>query len=374
MRRRRRHAYPMRDAAIPMRRFSNPGGTLNAVSRKLVLDLTASAAQWEIPPRALDSIMGAAPPGWSVHSVSSPTSAESDGGHHASSDALLAIRDAEVYVGYGFTPALFAAATKLRWVHSASAGVGSLLFPEIVRSDVVVTNSAGIYAVPIAEYVVGGILALLRGFDLAIAAQRERRWEKQPFDGAGSPLREMGEVRALIIGGGGIGGAIAGRLAALGSQCTAIRRRPELGPPAGCSRVAGPHQLDELLPLHNVLIIAAPATSETRGLVTGERLDRLSKAAIVVNVARGALLDEEALAERLLSGRLRGAVLDVFREEPLSHDSPLWAIPTAILTPHVAGVSPNVYWERQSGLLLENWNSYVRGEPLRNTVDKAAGY
>ncbi len=347
---------------------------MSEASRKLVLDLTASAAQWEIPPRVLSSIRRAAPPQWSVHSLSSLTSAESDGGHGASADALHAIRDAEVYVGYGFTPDLFAAASRLRWVHSASAGVGSLLFPEIVQSDVLVTNSAGIYAVPIAEYVVGGILALLRGLDLAMAAKMHRRWDKEPFDGAHSPLREMGELRVLIIGGGGIGGAIGERLAALGSQCTAVRRRPELGPPAGCSEVAGPDQLDELLPRHNVLVVAAPATSETRGMVTGERLDRLSKAAIVVNVARGSLLDEEALIDRLRDGRLRGAVLDVFREEPLSPDSPLWGIPSAILTPHVSGVSPNVYWERQSALLLENWNSYVRGEPLRNIVDKTAGY
>ncbi len=347
---------------------------MTAGLRKLVLDLTASAAQWEIPPRTLDLIRSAAPPQWTVHALSSPTSAESDGGHGASADALQAIRDAEVYVGYGFTPDLFEAATRLRWVHSASAGVGSLLFPEIVRSDVLVTNSAGIYAVPIAEYVVGGILALLRGFDLAMAAKMERRWDKEPFDGLQSPLLELGELRVLIIGGGGIGGAIAERLAALGAQCTAIRRRPELGPPAGCTEVAAPDQLDALLPRHNVLVIAAPATSETRGMVTGERLDRLSKAAIVVNVARGALLDEEALIDRLRDGRLRGAVLDVFREEPLPPDSPLWGIPSAILTPHVSGVSPNVYWERQSALLLENWNSYVRGEPLRNIVDKTAGY
>ena len=347
---------------------------MTEVLRKLVLDLTASAAQWEIPPRTLDSIRSAAPPRWSVHALTAPTSAESDGGHGASAEALEAIREAEVYVGYGFTPALFAAATRLRWVHSASAGVGSLLFPEMVRSNVLVTNSAGIYAVPIAEYVVGGILALLRGFDLAFAAKMERRWDKDPFDGPHSPLREMGELRVLILGGGGIGGAIAERLAAFGSQCTAIRRRPELGPPAGCTDVAAPDQLDALLPRHNVLVIAAPATSETRGMVTGERLDRLSKAAIVVNVARGALLDEEALIDRLRDGRLRGAVLDVFRKEPLSPDSPLWGIPSAILTPHVSGVSPNVYWERQSALLLENWNSYVRGEPLRNIVDKTAGY
>jgi phosphoglycerate dehydrogenase-like enzyme len=144
--------------------------------------------------------------------------------------------------------------------------------------------------------------------------------------------------------------------------------------PRGCDTVAGPDALDSLFPEHQVLVIAAPATSETRKLVTAERLDRLPRAAIVVNIARGALLDERALAARLTSGRLRGAVLDVFEREPLPADSPLWAIPSAILTPHVAGVSPRQFWPRQAGLLIENWGRYVRGEPLRNTVDKTAGY
>lgn len=306
--------------------------------------------------------------------MTAPTSSDSDGMGEPSADALDAIQEAEVYVGYGMSRPLFAASRQLRWVHSASAGVGSLLFPELIQSDVVVTNSAGIYAIPIAEHVVAGVLALLRGLDLAIARQRERRWDKRAFDGVDSPVREVGEVRALILGGGGIGSAIAQRLSALGARCTAIRRRPELGAPAGFDHVAGPDSLDDLLPDHDVLVIAAPATAETRGLVTAERLDRLPKAAIVVNVARGALLDEDALAARLAAGRLRGAVLDVFRVEPLPAEHPLWGIPSAIVTPHVSGVSPRAYWDRQMELLLDNWGRYVRGEPLRNTVDKAAGY
>ena len=342
--------------------------------RRLVLDLAASAPQWAIPARAISAIARAAPPDWTVHVVDSPTISDGDGGAAPSADALRAVREAEVYVGYGITRELFLAAPRLKWVHSAAAGVGSLLFPELVERDVVVTNSAGIYAIPIAEHVVAGVLALLRGLDIAIARQRERRWDKRAFDGAESPIREMSEVRALIVGAGGIGGAIAERLSALGARCTAIRRRPERGPPAGCVAVAGPDQLDSLLAGHDLLVVAAPATAETQGMVTAERLDRLPRAAIVVNVSRGTLLDENALAARLLAGRLRGALLDVFREEPLPPNSPLWDIPSAILTPHVAGVSPRAYWERQTSLLLENWGRYVRGASLRNTVDKAAGY
>lgn len=342
--------------------------------RRLVLDLAASAPQWAIPPRAVAAIARATPPEWAVHVVESPTSSDSDGGAPPSSDAVRAIRDAEVYVGFGMTRELFLAAQRLKWIHSASAGVGSLLFPELVERDVIVTNSAGVYAIPIAEHVVAGVLALLRGLDIAIDLQRQTRWDKGAFDGADSPIREMSEVQALILGAGGIGSAIAERLSALGARCTGIRRRPERGAPPGFSSVAGPERIDSLLPGHDLLVIAAPATTDTRGMVTAERLDRLPRAAIVANVSRGALLDEDALAKRLKDGRLRGAVLDVFKKEPLPAESPLWGIPSVILTPHVSGVSPRLFWDRQTSLLIENWGRYRRGEPLRNTVDKTAGY
>jgi phosphoglycerate dehydrogenase-like enzyme len=348
--------------------------SLSREPRRIVIDLAAEAPQWAVPPRVIAAIARAAPPEWSVHVIDAPTSSDSDGGAPPSTDALKAIRDAEVYIGYGMTRELFLAAQRLKWIHSASAGVGSLLFPELVQSNVIVTNSAGVYAIPIAEHVVAGVMALLRGLDVAMDLQREGRWDKRAFDGVNSPVKEMSEVRALIFGAGGIGSAIAQRLSALGAQCTGIRRRPERGPPPGFTAVAGPDRLDSLLPGHDLLVIAAPATQSTRGMVTAERLDRLPRAAIVVNVSRGALLDENALAARLKDGRLRGAVLDVFQKEPLPPESPLWGIRSAILTPHVSGVSPRLFWDRQTSLLLENWDRYVRGEPLRNTVDKTAGY
>lgn len=348
--------------------------SLSREPRRIVIDLAAEAPQWAVPPRVIAAIARAAPPEWSVHVIDAPTSSDSDGGAPPSTDALKAIRDAEVYIGYGMTRELFLAAQRLKWIHSASAGVGSLLFPELVQSNVIVTNSAGVYAIPIAEHVVAGVMALLRGLDVAMDLQREGRWDKRAFDGVNSPVKEMSEVRALIFGAGGIGSAIAQRLSALGAQCTGIRRRPERGPPPSFTAVAGPDRLDSLLPGHDLLVIAAPATQSTRGMVTAERLDRLPRAAIVVNVSRGALLDENALAARLKDGRLRGAVLDVFQKEPLPPESPLWGIRSAILTPHVSGVSPRLFWDRQTSLLLENWDRYVRGEPLRNTVDKTAGY
>jgi phosphoglycerate dehydrogenase-like enzyme len=342
--------------------------------RRLAVDLSATAPQWALTDAGADELRAAAPPDWDVEVVRAPTVSDGDGGAAPSTAAVAAIRDAEVYFGYGISRPLFASARRLRWVHSAAAGVGGLLFPEMRDSDVVVTNSAGVHATPIAEHVVGGVLYLLRQLDVAVAQQRAGRWDKEPFVGAQSRVRELGEARALIVGTGGIGGAVAQRLTALGARCTGVRRRPERGAPPGFGQVAGMAELDSLLPTHDLLVLAAPATAETRELVTATRLDLLPAGAIVVNVARGSLVDEAALTERVASGRLRGAVLDVFRDEPLPRESALWNLRSVLVTPHVSAVSPRGFWRRELALFIDNWHRYVGGVPLRNVVDKRAGY
>jgi phosphoglycerate dehydrogenase-like enzyme len=244
----------------------------------------------------------------------------------------------------------------------------------MVASDVVLSNSAGIHAIPIAEFVVGSVLYFLRGLDMVVDQQRRKEWNKAPFVRMDSVLREMDSVRALIVGVGGIGGATGERLTALGATCTGVRRRVGLGPPPGFDRVVGLDQLEAELPKHDVVVLAAPLTGDTSGLLTAERLDLLPPSAIVVNVARGALLDEQALADRLAHGRLRGAALDVFKEEPVPQTSPLWGLRQVLLSPHISPVSPGRFWPRQLDLFLDNWRRYSKGEPLRNIVDKRAGY
>ncbi|HEY9230060.1 MAG TPA: NAD(P)-dependent oxidoreductase, partial [Gemmatimonadaceae bacterium] len=159
-----------------------------------------------------------------------------------------------------------------------------------------------------------------------------------------------------------------------GAKCTGVRRRVGLGAPPGFERVVGLAELEDELPHHNLVVLAAPLTGETKGLLTAARLDLLPPETIVVNVARGAQIDEDALADRLASGRLRAAVLDVFREEPLAATSPLWQLRQVLLSPHVSPVSPGRYWPRQLDLFLDNWGRYSKGLPLRNLVDKNAGY
>ena len=343
------------------------------MTRVLVADLRAQQARWAITPEAEARLRASTPNGWTVRMVSAPTSADGDGGKKPSDEVLTAVRDADAYFGFGMARPLFDSAPKLRWLHSAAAGVGSLMFPEMRDSPVIITNSAGIHAVPIAEQALAGVLALLRGVDVARELQRERKWSREPFLSPESPMREVGGLRALVLGAGGLGSALAARLTALGVECTGSRRRVEHGAPLGFRAVVGPDAWRALLPKTDILALCAPSTAQTQGMIGAAELAALPKNAIVVNVARGALLDEDALVASIRSGHLRGAVLDVFTKEPLPAESALWDLPNVIMTPHVSGVTDR-FWEREMALFVNNWLAFDRGTAMRNVVDKKEGY
>jgi len=339
----------------------------------LVVDVRAQQPRWAITPAAEARLRAVTPAGWTVRMVQAPSSADGDGSKAPSDEVMAAVRDAEAYFGFGMARPLWMAAPRLKWVHSAAAGVASLLFPEMLASDVVITNSAGVHAIPIAEQALAGVLALLRGLDIAGALQREGRWSREPFLDPASPMREIGGLRALVLGAGGLGAALGARLSALGVTVSGSRRRPERGTAPGFERIVGPDGWRALLPESDIVALCAPSTAETQQMLGAAELDALPRGAIVVNMARGALLDEDALVARIRGGRLRGAVLDVFSREPLPPASPLWGLPSVILTPHVSGVTDR-YWEREMALFEENWLAYDRGLPMTNVVDKAAGY
>ncbi len=342
--------------------------------RRAVIDLQSSAPTMALPPSGAERLRAFTPAGWELTVVQSPTESSGDGTNAVSEETLAAVSSAEVYFGYGLPAALVAAAPQLRWAHSASAGVGKSITPELLASGLVFTNSAGVYGEAMADSVLAGVLHFARGLDHAVRLQALSRWDKEPFQHEHTPMREIADLRVLVIGAGGIGSAVAKRFTALGAQCTGVRRRPELGIPPGFARVTGPDHIDSELHAADVLVLAAPLTASLRGLMDARRFALLPTGAIVVNVARGALLDEDALVASLNAGQVRGAYLDVFRREPLPDSSALWTHPRVLITPHVSGVSPARHWGRALTLFEDNWKRYVAGEPLQNVVDPAEGY
>ena len=344
------------------------------IRHRLVVDLNAVSKNWALPPNGEERIRQATPEGWEVVIPGTPTTSDGDGGAASNPKLIAAVEEAEIYFGFGLPRPLFLVAKKLRWVQSASAGVASLLYPEMLASDVRITNSAVIMGDPIAEQALSGIFYLVRNLDIAVDQQRRSEWNKAPFVSDPSMARELSECRALIVGAGGIGSALARRLSALGCPCVGARRRVDQPVPEGFERTITLEEIDAELPKADIVVLATPLTPLTRGVLSASRIDCLKPGAIVVNVARGALLDEDALIRRLASGQLRGAVLDVFAEEPLPVNSPLWGMRNVLITPHVAAVSPRLFWERALELFLDNWARYRAGKPLRNQIDKHSGY
>lgn len=344
----------------------------DAAPRRVVIDLRDARPLWAMPDRAADRIRAAFPAEWQVVVVDAHSDGRGDGGG-PSPEALEAVRGAEVYMGYGIPRELFrAAGGGLRWVHSGAAGVGGALYPEMRDSEVVLTNSAGIHAEPMADTVLAVALHFARGLDFAVRAQAERRWDKESFEAADAPLRETEELTVGILGLGGIGRAAAGRFAALGARVLAVRRSGR-DAPEGVELLRGDDALVRLLESSDVLVVTVPDTPDTRGMIGRAELERLPRGAVLVNVARGRVVDEDALVEALRGGRLRGAALDVFAREPLPPESPLWGLSNVLVTPHVSGTSHR-FWRRQTDLVVENVRRYLAGEPLLNTVDKHAGY
>jgi phosphoglycerate dehydrogenase-like enzyme len=316
------------------------------------------------------------PDGWEIVEVDEPCDGRGDGGA-PSQAALDAVRDAEVFIGYGFPEPLFDAAhagdrASLRWVHSAAAGVGSMLYPRMRESPIVVTNSAGVHAEPMAETVIAMLLHFARGLDLAVRAQARREWDKAPFERADPPVREIAGATIGIIGYGGIGRAVARRALALEMNVLTLKRTPE-DVPDGIELLMGDDALPELLAFSDYVVVAVPETGETRGMIGPAEIDRLRPGAVFINVARGGVVDEDALAAALDAGRIRGAALDVFDLEPLPPESPLWTTPNLLIMPHVSPASTG-FWPRQTDLIVENIERYSGGQPLINEVNKSAGY
>jgi phosphoglycerate dehydrogenase-like enzyme len=329
--------------------------------RRLVLNCRDDRPAWAPPADLETCIRAALGTDWEIASVHAAVSSRGDGGS-ATAAAIEAMRGAEVYVGAGVPrDLLLAAGPALRWAHTTTAGVASFLYPEMLAAPVVLTNSAGIHAAPMAETVLAMILHFARGLDFAVHGQRQCSWSEDRFTGAASPVREIAGSQLVLLGYGGIGREVQARAEPLGMQVTALRSESTRRP------------LEEALQRADYLVIAAPATPRTHHLIGRPELALMQPSAVLINVARGSLVDEQALIETLEANRLRGAGLDVFAREPLPADSPLWRFPNVLITPHVSAVSRR-FWDRQLELILDNLARYQQGTPLRNVVNKTRGY
>ena len=286
-------------------------------------------------------------------------------------EALALAPEAEVCFAGEVTPALLARAPRLRWIHSPAAGVGHMLFPELLARGVVITNSRGLHAEPAAEHVLAVVLALFRRLHTAVRRQAEHRWAQDEISAPPGPRRLRGALVG-IVGLGAIGSAVARLVSAAGARVEAVRRRPERPAPPGVA-VYPAAELHARLPHWDVVVLCAPLTRETRRLIDARALALMKRDAVLVNVGRGRLVDEAALAAALAEGRLGGAALDVFEREPLAPDSPLWDLPNVLVTPHVSGFRAD-YWEAAVALFEENLRRDEAGEPLLNVVDQRAGY
>ena len=294
---------------------------------------------------------------------------------HALSDAeaVAAIETADVALASRLSQAMVERAPRLRWVHSTAAAVANLLpLGQFTARGILVTNSRGIQAVPIAEHVMGGLLVLARRFNLMLEAQRERRWIQTELTGDAWPWSLYGK-KMVVLGLGTIGQEVARRAHAFGMRVIGVRRRADQAAPPFVDGVVGPDRLNEVLKGADVVVISAPFTPETDRLIRAEQIALLNKGAIIINVARGKIVDESALLEALGNGWLGGAVLDVFEREPLDPASPLWGLPNVVISPHSAGVRPN-HWDEVIDLFSENLRRFRCAETLLNLVNSEAGY
>ena len=279
---------------------------------------------------------------------------------------------ADVFYGWTFPPALLPTAARLRWIQSASAGIEGLS-DSIGDREILLTNGAGIASDAIAEHALAVMLALCRNHHVAARLQQARRWDRPAvMAGTGTPIREFRGSRVAILGLGPIGMAVARKAAALGASAHGMRRHPT-DAPSVCEAVVGPDGLDGLLRWADFVVLALPHTQETEGMIGARELALMGPEAYLVNVARGSIVDETALADALGRQAIAGAALDVFVDEPLPPGSPLWELPNVILTPHVAGATPH-YLDRALELFAENLTRYLAGQPLHNLVDKGLGY
>jgi len=295
--------------------------------------------------------------------------------------AVSEMADADAFFGK-LTPSMLAAATQLRWVQAPTASLEHYLFPTLVEHPCTLTNMRGLYSDVIADHVLGYILCFARNLHLYIRQQLQRRWEPIGGEAARTTFAAgPGVVSAMdrahlhvsdctlgVVGLGNIGREIARRGRAFGMRVLAVDpvAQPRTEWVDSLTDLSG---LDELLAASDFVVIAAPHTPQTAGMFDRARLQKMKRTAYLINIGRGVILRLDDLCAALRAGEIAGAALDVFEQEPLPADHPLWEFENVIITPHVAACSVHIA-ERHLEVVLDNIRRFVSGQPLRNVVDK----
>jgi D-2-hydroxyacid dehydrogenase (NADP+) len=282
------------------------------------------------------------------------------------------IPDSEILIAWSIRPEQVVDAPKLRWIHSPAAAVHQLMFPELINSQITLTNAREVHGPVVAEHVIALIFALAKKIPGSVDLQRKHVWGQQILWDELPRVREVAGATLGLLGLGSIGRAVVKMAKALGMRVMAVREHPEKGSD-GADVVLGPDQIDELFRQSDYVALAAPVTDNTKAIANAERFALMKASACLINVGRGQLVDESALALALREGRIGGAALDVFPKEPLAADSPLWDLPNLLITPHTAALTDKL-WERHYALFSGNLRRYLAGESLLAVVDKKKGY
>lgn len=276
-------------------------------------------------------------------------------------DALDKISSADVIVEHGITDELLAEAEAVNWIQTLSSGADSYDFERLEELGAILTTVSGVHARPIAEHVFALMLFFERGLSRSRDQQQRNEWNR-------FATGELGRETLGIIGVGSVGGRVAELGSAFGMDIIGLRRHPSRKHPA-VDKMVGPERRHELLANSDYVVIACPLTDETRGLIGAKELSSMDTDSVLVNIARGEVVDQEALITQLQTGYIGGAALDVADTEPLPQDSPLWDMSNVVITPHMAGASPG-FPERCAEIFTQNYSRFVEGaiEEMENRV------
>jgi phosphoglycerate dehydrogenase-like enzyme len=332
---------------------TEPGNT------KLLISVVSHFTQWNAPPKMRETIRQRWPEMNVVHLRDFARLPEE-------------LADADIFVGSVLRQPDFVHAKKLKWVHSTSAGVTQLTYPELRNSGIVLTNASGVFSVPMAEHIMGLMLALARNFPDTVRQQDKAEWSQQMLWDRPQHLSELNGSVLLVVGYGSIGREVAMRAKAFGMRVWGVTRSGK-GDLTHAEKIIAARDLHAALPEADYVLLCAPETPETQRLIGREQFLKMKRGARLINVGRGSLLDEGALIAALEDGTLSGAAVDVTEAEPLPRDSPLWRAPNLFITPHTSAVSDRL-WLRETALLMKLLEQWFDGREMSNRVDFARGY